>query len=104
MILTVKAKRIPNWILQDETAAELQQSPVYVETPEEEIELIPLGCARLRISCFPIITNDQTADTWEKIPSHIPLNERPQPFEKRCYDFQTKSTVSGEHANAPWEP
>ena len=30
-------------------------SPAAGEGPVEEIELIPMGCARLRISSFPVV-------------------------------------------------
>jgi len=33
----------------------LPQSPVTVTTPEQTLELIPMGAARLRISAFPVV-------------------------------------------------
>ncbi len=53
--LTAKAKKIPGWKLVNETADVLPKSPVHSNEPEESITLIPLGCARLRMSCLPII-------------------------------------------------
>jgi hypothetical protein len=59
------AKRIPNWNLENETVAELQPSPVRSDEPEERITLIPLGCARLRMSCLPTIGEVPEARQWE---------------------------------------
>jgi len=50
-----KGRRIPNWTLVDETVTALPSSPVKSDEPVENITLIPMGCARLRISCFPTI-------------------------------------------------
>jgi len=30
-------------------------SPVQGEGPVEEVDLVPMGCARLRISVFPVV-------------------------------------------------
>lgn len=63
--LKAHAKRISQWGLQNETVMELQQSPVRSESPVEEISLIPLGCARLRIACFPTIGDGALAWQWK---------------------------------------
>ena len=76
IVLKAKAKKIPNWTLQDDSAAKLQQSPVYSVEETEEVELIPMGCARLRIGCIPVVTDDPGANRWEKVPEHIPVEER----------------------------
>jgi hypothetical protein len=57
-------KKISNWGLENETVSELQQSPVKCDTPEEEVKLIPLGCARLRVSCLPRIGDSPDAREW----------------------------------------
>jgi hypothetical protein len=54
--LTVKGKKIPGWkIDQYGLCAPVPQSPVKTAEPLEEIELIPMGAARLRISAFPVV-------------------------------------------------
>ncbi len=52
--LKTTGMRIPSWgIDQDGIVAILPKSPVQVDTPDETITLVPMGCARLRISSFP---------------------------------------------------
>ena len=52
--LKAKGKRIPSWkIDQYGLVAVLPQSPVETNQPVEEITLVPMGGARLRISAFP---------------------------------------------------
>lgn len=49
-------KKIPGWAVdQYGLCAELPASPVTTTEPEEEITLVPMGAARLRISAFPVI-------------------------------------------------
>jgi hypothetical protein len=66
--IKVLAKRIPQWKLENETAAELQVSPVRSDQPSEEITLIPLGCARLRMACLPVIGEGPDAREWQAAP------------------------------------
>ena len=56
--LSVKlpGKKIPDWkIGRFGICAPVPFSPVKVDTPEEVLELIPMGAARLRISAFPVV-------------------------------------------------
>jgi hypothetical protein len=65
--IIAKAKRIPNWQLDQETQTvpQLQPGPIRSNEKEEEIMLIPLGCARLRMSCLPVISESQDASEWK---------------------------------------
>jgi hypothetical protein len=63
--LTVKAKQIPQWTLDKYgLCAVLQDSPVWSGQPAEKVTLIPMGVARLRISAFPVISDDASAHHW----------------------------------------
>ena len=63
--LRVKTKQIPQWTLDRYgLCAVLQASPVWSEQPVEKVTLIPMGAARLRISAFPTIGTDASAQHW----------------------------------------
>ncbi len=54
--LRVKGKRIPNWKLEPNgLIGAVPESPVRSEQQVETITLIPMGCARLRVSAFPTV-------------------------------------------------
>ncbi|MEO7767250.1 MAG: beta-L-arabinofuranosidase domain-containing protein [Ferruginibacter sp.] len=56
IILKAKGKIIPEWILDKNGLCDiLPQSPVVVSTKEQQIELVPMGAARLRITSFPVV-------------------------------------------------
>jgi hypothetical protein len=77
-MLKATGKRIPNWRLQNDCfVGELQQSPIASDEPEEEITLIPLGCARLRISSFPVIGDDDEAREWKPQPESVDPKSMP---------------------------
>ena len=65
IMLRVKAKKIPNWKIDEHgLAGELKDSPVQSNEAEETVELIPMGAARLRISAFPTIGHGKEAKPW----------------------------------------
>jgi len=64
--IKARAKRITNWKLENNTVEELQPSPVKSDEPEETITMIPLGCARLRMSCLPTIGDGPNANEWKR--------------------------------------
>ena len=56
ILIKAKGKIIPEWILDKNGLCDiLPMSPVSVSTKEQNIELIPMGAARLRISAFPVV-------------------------------------------------
>ena len=71
--LKARGKRIPQW-KQDYLGLVglLQPSPVKSAEPEETITLIPMGCARLRIASFPVISSGPDALEWTMPQEPIP--------------------------------
>ena len=55
IVLRVKARRVPAWREEGKMVGRVPASPAVGEGPVEEVELIPMGCARLRISSFPVV-------------------------------------------------
>ena len=64
--ISADAKRIPEWGLEDETVQQLLPSPILSHEKKERIRMIPLGCARLRMSCLPVIGNAPEAQRWHR--------------------------------------
>jgi hypothetical protein len=64
--LKAKARRIPGWTLDSRgLLTTLQQSPAKSVEPVEEVTLVPMGGARLRISAFPVIGDGPDAQEWK---------------------------------------
>jgi len=55
IILKARAKRVPDWKEERRMVGKVPPSPMKTSGPLEDIALIPMGCARLRISVFPIV-------------------------------------------------
>ncbi|MCR4405757.1 MAG: glycoside hydrolase family 127 protein [Anaerolineae bacterium] len=51
----VRGKRVPQWQMENGSAADAPQSPVTSSEPMEELTLIPYGCTNLRITEFPVL-------------------------------------------------
>jgi hypothetical protein len=67
--MTVKARKIPQWTLdRHNLCAVVQDSPAASKELVETVTLIPMGCARLRISAFPTIGDGPDAKTWVTTP------------------------------------
>jgi len=63
--LRAKARKIPAWQIDNlGLVGKLQQSPAKSEEPVEMVPLIPMGCARLRISAFPTMSNSAGGHKW----------------------------------------
>jgi len=69
--MTIDARRIPEWGLDMYgLVGTLQASPARTTDPKRQIELIPMGAARLRITVFPTVS--ATGGTkWEKRPQPV---------------------------------
>jgi hypothetical protein len=76
IMLKAKGRRIPQWGLDERgLVEEIQQSPVKTDEPVEDITLIPMGAARLRISAFPVAGDGPDAHAWTK-----PIPPTPQDY------------------------
>jgi hypothetical protein len=59
--LQAKARRLPQWVITDDSAGPPPESPVSVAGRDESVTLIPYGAARLRITSFPVLGPDPPA-------------------------------------------
>jgi len=73
IVLKAKGMRIADWQPDHRNlVGELQPSPARVdEIKPENITLVPMGCARLRISSFPTVGTGPSSHVW-KAPRAIP--------------------------------
>ncbi len=68
VVIKTRARRIPNWTMDFYgLVSKIQACPAFSKEPEEEIQLIPMGAARLRMTVFPTVSSDPKAHHW--IPS-----------------------------------
>lgn len=87
--LHAKAKKIPAW-KKDHLGmvGKIQDSPVKSDEPIETVTLIPMGCARLRISAFPTIGTDPDAHEWVGPTETIPVAA------SHCWEHDTVVALS----------
>ncbi|MGC9329538.1 MAG: beta-L-arabinofuranosidase domain-containing protein, partial [Candidatus Hinthialibacter sp.] len=57
LVLKVKGRMLPEWTMKNNSADAPPQSPVVSEQPLAELELIPYGSTRLRITEFPVLAD-----------------------------------------------
>ncbi len=55
IVLKAKGRLIPGWKVEGRMVGKVPPGPVRSDEPVTEIVLIPMGCARLRISSFPLL-------------------------------------------------
>jgi hypothetical protein len=94
--LRAKGRRIPEWKQEENgLVGEIQQSPVRSVEPNEDITLIPMGCARLRISQFPVIGDGPGAHAWKHMsypPTASYLNQS-DPLMAVCDGVEPKASA-----------
>ena len=90
--LRAKAKKIPAW-QKDRLGlvGKLQPSPAKSDEPAETVTLVPMGCARLRISAFPTIGTGPNAYQWIEPPK--PAKPLPTTA-SHCWDSDTVAALS----------
>src|SRR5262249_29800262 len=65
VVIRAKAKRIPQWTLDSRgLVREVVPGPVPSHEPVEDVTLIPMGAARLRVTAFPMIGDGPDAKEW----------------------------------------
>ncbi|HET8548423.1 MAG TPA: beta-L-arabinofuranosidase domain-containing protein [Bryobacteraceae bacterium] len=100
--LRAKARRIPQWKLEPNgLVEELQDSPVATAEPEEQVTLIPMGAARLRIAMFPEAGRGRSAKPWT---DYAPLAtaSKPSHFNPPSALHDGKLPSSSSDTSIPW--
>jgi len=87
--LRAKAKKIPAW-QKDHLGlvGKLQPSPAKSDEPTETVTLIPMGCARLRISAFPTVGTGPDAHEWKAPAQPLPT------IASHCWGGDTVAALS----------
>jgi len=68
--LRVPARRIPDWgAAIRHTVDAVREGPVRSAEPLETIEMIPMGCAHLRMTVLPVVSDRRDAREWKDIPN-----------------------------------
>ena len=86
-------KQIPEWTLdKDGLCGALQASPARSEQPVEQITLIPMGAARLRVSAFPTIGDGPDARRW--VAPTVPQKTSYKATASRCFSGDTVEALN----------
>lgn len=68
--LKIPAKLIPEWKASiQNTVDSVREGPVKSNEPDQTIEMIPMGCAHLRISVLPVVNDRKDSRYWKDIPN-----------------------------------
>ena len=88
ILIKAKGRKIPQWKLDEfGLVAPLQPSPVRGEGPVVDLDLIPMGCGRLRISAFPVIGEGPDAVIWKE-------PRKPPHQASHCFSGDTVAALS----------
>ena len=99
--ILAKARKIPLW-KQDATGliTPLQPSPIKSAESVETVTLIPMGCARLRISAFPTVSDASNAREWA-LPPKAPSASHCNPSDTTLALYDGKLPKSSTDADIP---
>ena len=93
--ITASAKKIPEWTLdKNGLCGKLQASPVASEEPTENVTLIPMGAARLRVSAFPVIGEGAEAHRWLAPKTNQPGQPAHNASASHCFAEDTVDALS----------
>ena len=71
--IVTKARQIPEWTMDRHgLCAVLQDSPALSMRPKQDVTLIPMGAARLRIAAFPTASDSSDGHPWKSAPAPKP--------------------------------
>jgi len=95
-------KQMPNGMI-----GEIQASPVRSSINEDEITLIPMGAARLRVSMFPVAGEGSAGTVWDENPGWVTsssMSHFEQPGVATDGDGETamRFPAAGRRAQAHW--
>lgn len=69
IVIKLPARQIPDWqASRQHTVDPVREGPVKSDAPLETIELIPMGCAHLRMTVLPWVSDRCDARQWRDIP------------------------------------
>ncbi|WP_125264228.1 RICIN domain-containing protein [Streptomyces alboflavus] len=70
-----RARRLKEWVADDEhVVAPLQSGTARADTPQEQVTLVPMGAARLRVTAFPTAAPD--GRPWTPEPAYHRIGNR----------------------------
>jgi hypothetical protein len=101
--LRAHAKRVPQWRLEPNgLIGQIQESPVETASPEEEITLIPMAAARLRLAAFPeAAAAGHPGHPWQAAPPLATLSH-PSHFNPPSAMDDDRIGQSSSDSRVPW--
>jgi hypothetical protein len=104
--LRTKGRKIPAWQADKfGLPGKLQPTPAFSDQPIETVSLIPMGAARLRISSFPLASNDKLAHRWTQakaVPVHASHTFEGDSVEAMVDNIEPKSSHDSSIPRFTW--